>query len=376
MKNKGISDFVASTMNGILNSYQHKSLFNTQYKTAAKKNKKNTDSDNCMLDDHDHVNDSDNCMVDDSMSNESMDNMDDPMDESMDESADETMDTDGSDFEEMVDICDKDGNVIATVQKKYHQDVIDCLPEDLGACLSEGVSLEKEDDEDMSDEEMSDEDMEEDMSVTASLRRRKYATEEYESEDEDEYDDYDMSEREIIELFNELFPGKPNSYKRSEFKRIMRGDTARSEFSSGLTKDEIKSEISHLKTLLKKARTLDEKKMELEMFFNKIRNEVGYTARPSEYSKYETSLSSRTNIPYGRKGEGLDMERPDIEELIGTEEDAYYPPFKHEAFNKAIKSLLTASAELDKINMSNSSAVSLKLASVVNQTKKMLNNRK
>lgn len=46
MTNKNISDFVASSMDAVLNSEQHKSLFNTQYKFAsdendAKKSKKN-----------------------------------------------------------------------------------------------------------------------------------------------------------------------------------------------------------------------------------------------------------------------------------------------------------------------------------------------
>ena len=34
MNNKSVSDFVASTMNDVLNSAEHKSLFGTQYKFA------------------------------------------------------------------------------------------------------------------------------------------------------------------------------------------------------------------------------------------------------------------------------------------------------------------------------------------------------
>ena len=37
MRNQNISDFVASTMNAVLNSDEHKSLFNTRYKFASKK---------------------------------------------------------------------------------------------------------------------------------------------------------------------------------------------------------------------------------------------------------------------------------------------------------------------------------------------------
>lgn len=118
MNNKSVSDFVAATMNAVLNSREHKSLFSGHYKTAAKKEKNSNYADSCMIDDHDHVNDADNCMVDD-----------------MEE-----------DDEEMVDICDKDGNVIAKVQRKFCENVLECLPDEVGACLSEEsrMMMEKE----------------------------------------------------------------------------------------------------------------------------------------------------------------------------------------------------------------------------------------
>lgn len=112
MNNKSVSDFVAATMNAVLNSREHKTLFNGHYKTAAKKDK----CKNCKQE-------LDSCMCDASMA--------DDMDE---------------DAEKMVDICDKDGNVIAKVQKKFCEDVLECLPDEVGACLSEEsrMMMEKE----------------------------------------------------------------------------------------------------------------------------------------------------------------------------------------------------------------------------------------
>ena len=55
MKNQSVSDFVAATMDAVLNSKEHKSLFATQYKTASAKCSKcgsmHEDKDSCMADD-------------------------------------------------------------------------------------------------------------------------------------------------------------------------------------------------------------------------------------------------------------------------------------------------------------------------------------
>lgn len=58
MKNKSVSDFVAATMDAVLNSAEHKALFSTQYKFAsdsscAKCGHKHGDMDSCMADDND-----------------------------------------------------------------------------------------------------------------------------------------------------------------------------------------------------------------------------------------------------------------------------------------------------------------------------------
>jgi hypothetical protein len=47
MTNKNISDFVAASMNAVLNSEQHKSLFNTQYKFASDENDARAKKDMC-----------------------------------------------------------------------------------------------------------------------------------------------------------------------------------------------------------------------------------------------------------------------------------------------------------------------------------------
>ena len=75
MKNQSVSDFVAATMDAVLNSKEHKSLFGTQYKFAqdlnAAKKKKDEDKDSCMADDDDNDarkkkdEDKDSCMADD-----------------------------------------------------------------------------------------------------------------------------------------------------------------------------------------------------------------------------------------------------------------------------------------------------------------------
>jgi len=56
MKNQSVSDFVAATMDAVLNSKEHKSLFDTQYKFAQDQNaaKKDEDKDSCMADDDDN----------------------------------------------------------------------------------------------------------------------------------------------------------------------------------------------------------------------------------------------------------------------------------------------------------------------------------
>jgi hypothetical protein len=63
MKNQSVSDFVAATMDAVLNSKEHKSLFDVQYKYAQDMNaakdscKKcgsgHSDKDSCMADDND-----------------------------------------------------------------------------------------------------------------------------------------------------------------------------------------------------------------------------------------------------------------------------------------------------------------------------------
>ena len=76
MKNQSVSDFVAATMDAVLNSKEHKSLFGTQYKFAqdlndAKKKKDDSDKDSCMADDDNDArkkkddSDKDSCMADD-----------------------------------------------------------------------------------------------------------------------------------------------------------------------------------------------------------------------------------------------------------------------------------------------------------------------
>src|SRR5271166_3611467 len=57
MNNKSVSDFVAATMDAVLNSAEHKALFGTQYKFAqdmnaakAKCSKCDKDKDSCMCD--------------------------------------------------------------------------------------------------------------------------------------------------------------------------------------------------------------------------------------------------------------------------------------------------------------------------------------
>ena len=58
MKNQSVSDFVAASMDAVLNSKEHKSLFGTQYKFAQDlndaKKKKDDDKDSCMADDDDN----------------------------------------------------------------------------------------------------------------------------------------------------------------------------------------------------------------------------------------------------------------------------------------------------------------------------------
>lgn len=56
MRNQNISDFVAATMDAVLKSQEHRSLFATQYKSAEDVNDakhKEDDKDSCMADDND-----------------------------------------------------------------------------------------------------------------------------------------------------------------------------------------------------------------------------------------------------------------------------------------------------------------------------------
>ena len=58
MKNQSVSDFVAATMDAVLNSKEHKSLFATQYKKATTlprlwQDKESCSYDSAMADDQD-----------------------------------------------------------------------------------------------------------------------------------------------------------------------------------------------------------------------------------------------------------------------------------------------------------------------------------
>ena len=59
MKNQSVSDFVAASMDAVLNSKEHKALFETQYKTAAKCCAKCGKSDGCSCMDSSMADDND-----------------------------------------------------------------------------------------------------------------------------------------------------------------------------------------------------------------------------------------------------------------------------------------------------------------------------